>query len=87
MSHFYIKYAIHYQLCKIHDTNIWHSNNGQCHIWPCWLLSGEVIKGWDEGIMGKKIGSEFLLVVPPKLGYGGRKMGTIAPNSTLRFGA
>jgi FK506-binding nuclear protein len=49
------------------------------------LGAGEVIKGWDEGVAGMKVGGERLLIVPPPLGYGKRKMGDIPPNSTLRF--
>lgn len=47
---------------------------------------GEVIKGWDEGIVGMKVGGERLLTVPPKLGYGNRKSDGIPAGSTLRFG-
>ncbi|KAH9083500.1 hypothetical protein EDB83DRAFT_21197 [Lactarius deliciosus] len=49
------------------------------------LGAGEVIKGWDEGIAGMKVGGERLLIVPPSLAYGNRKMDGIPPNSTLRF--
>ncbi|KAI9509715.1 hypothetical protein F5148DRAFT_1185335 [Russula earlei] len=49
------------------------------------LGGGEVIKGWDEGIAGMKVGGERLLIVPPSLGYGARKMDGIPPNSILRF--
>ncbi|KAH9002071.1 hypothetical protein EDB86DRAFT_362471 [Lactarius hatsudake] len=49
------------------------------------LGAGEVIKGWDEGIAGMKVGGERLLIVPPSLAYGNRKTDGIPPNSTLRF--
>ncbi|KAI9463617.1 hypothetical protein BJY52DRAFT_1252626 [Lactarius psammicola] len=49
------------------------------------LGAGEVIKGWDEGIAGMKVGGERLVIVPPSLAYGNRKTGDIPPNSTLRF--
>jgi len=49
------------------------------------LGAGEVIKGWDEGVSGMKVGGERLLIIPPSLGYGKRKMSDIPANSTLRF--
>jgi FKBP-type peptidyl-prolyl cis-trans isomerase 2 len=45
-----------------------------------------LLQGWDEGVAGMKVGGERLLIVPPSLGYGKRKMGDIPSNSTLRFG-
>jgi len=49
------------------------------------LGAGEVIKGWDEGVAGMKVGGERLLIIPPTLGYGNKKMDGIPANSTLRF--
>ncbi|MCE5321723.1 FKBP-type peptidyl-prolyl cis-trans isomerase [bacterium] len=47
--------------------------------------SGQVIKGWDEGLQGMKKGGVRQLILPPALGYGSEDMGTIPPNSTLHF--
>jgi FKBP-type peptidyl-prolyl cis-trans isomerase len=47
--------------------------------------TGAVIKGWDQGLIGKTVGSRVELVIPPSLGYGNQQSGSIPPNSTLVF--
>jgi peptidylprolyl isomerase len=59
-------------------------NRGQPFDFP--LGAGKVIKGWDQGVAGMKVGGRRKLVIPPHLGYGDRGAGrSIRPGETLIF--
>ena len=51
------------------------------------LGAGNVIPGWDKGVVGMKVGGKRTLIIPPDMGYGadGTPDGTIPPNATLIF--
>jgi FKBP-type peptidyl-prolyl cis-trans isomerase FkpA len=84
------------QRVRVHYTG-WLYNNGQAgkkfdsskdrnDPFVFGLGGGQVIKGWDEGVAGMKVGGTGRLVIPPHLGYGVRGAGgAIPPNATLLF--
>ena len=57
------------------------------HVQPFEFALGarQVIAGWDQGVLGMKVGEKRKLVIAPELGYGASGAGTIPPNSTLVF--
>lgn len=59
-------------------------DRGQPFAFP--LGDGMVIRGWDEGVVGMKVGGQRTLIIPPEMGYGARGAGGVIPaNATLKF--
>jgi FKBP-type peptidyl-prolyl cis-trans isomerase len=66
----------------VFDASRNHGNDGFTFA----LGAGQVIKGWDEGVKGMKVGGKRKLTIPPEMAYGSRAIGNIIPaNSTLVF--
>jgi FKBP-type peptidyl-prolyl cis-trans isomerase FkpA len=79
------KVSVHYTGWLTNGTKFDSSKDrGNPFIFP--LGKGHVIKGWDEGVAGMKVGGKRKLTVPAALGYGSRGAGgVIPPNATLVF--
>jgi len=68
------------------DGTLFDSSYDKGRSFQCVIGTGRVIKGWDQGILGMKVGGKRKLSVPAELAYGERKMGNvIPPNSDLFF--
>jgi peptidylprolyl isomerase len=65
------------------DGNVFNAWTGNA--FTAQLGAGQVIKGWDQGLVGQRVGSRVVLVVPPDLGYGKKEQSGIPKNSTLVF--
>lgn len=68
------------------DGSVFDSSHERGKPFQCVIGTGRVIKGWDIGLMGMKVGGKRNLFVPAHLAYGERQMGAhIKPNSDLTF--
>jgi peptidylprolyl isomerase len=67
------------------DGTVFDSSYDRGQPFSCVIGTGRVIKGWDQGLMGMKVGGKRKLMVPAHLAYGERQMGKIPPNSDLVF--
>jgi FKBP-type peptidyl-prolyl cis-trans isomerase len=67
------------------DGKVFDSNPAPKAAFAFRLGAGRVIKGWDEGLVGMKVGGKRQLVIPPELAYGPNDYGPIPGNSVLVF--
>jgi FKBP-type peptidyl-prolyl cis-trans isomerase len=80
------KVEVHYTGWLAKDGKKFDSSKDRGKPFPFTLGEGEVIKGWDEGVVGMKVGGERKLMIPAKLGYGKRGFpGAIPPDADLIF--
>lgn len=70
---------------KLDDGKVFDSSVTRDEPFEFELGAGMVIAGWDQGLKDMCIGEKRTLIIPPKLGYGSRNMGSIPPNSRLTF--
>jgi peptidylprolyl isomerase len=84
------------QICRMHYTGWLYENGNRTRKFDSSLDrgqpfefvigTGQVIRGWDEGVASMKVGGKRTLIIPPDLGYGARGAGgVIPPNATLLF--
>jgi peptidylprolyl isomerase len=70
----------------LENGTVFDSSHERGKPFQCVIGTGRVIKGWDQGLMGMKVGGKCKLFVPANLAYGGRSVGPhIKPNSNLVF--
>jgi len=78
------KIQVHF-VGRLLDGGVFDSSRSRNAPFSFWVGEGQVIPGWDEGLLGMKEGESRQLVVPPALGYGADPKPGIPPNSTLVF--
>ncbi|SDS65508.1 peptidylprolyl isomerase [Halopseudomonas sabulinigri] len=76
--------TVHYT-GRLDDGSVFDSSHQRGKPFQCVIGTGRVIKGWDQGLMGMRVGGKRELYVPSHLAYGERSMGPIKAHSNLRF--
>ena len=77
--------SLHY-IGKLDDGTVFDSSHSRGEPFSFTLGAGQVIQGWEQGVLGMQIGEIRILNIPPELGYGERGAGrTIPPNANLTF--
>lgn len=69
----------------LRDGTIFDSSANHGEPFTFTIGTGQVIPGWDEGLMGLRVGARTELIIPPSLAYGDQEQGKIPANSTLYF--
>jgi len=76
---------VHY-VGRLEDGTVFDSSRSRNALFSFRLGEGRVIKGWEEGVNGMKVGGQRTLIIPPQLAYGRQGAGgVIPPNATLTF--
>jgi len=70
---------------QLEDGTVFDSSYDRGQPFQCVIGTKRVIQGWDQGLMGMKVGGKRKLFVPAHLGYGERQINKIPPNSNLIF--
>jgi FKBP-type peptidyl-prolyl cis-trans isomerase len=76
--------TVHY-VGTFQNGNVFDSSRARNQPFPFRVGAGQVIRGWDMGVPGMRVGGRRRLTVPPSLAYGSQGQGSIPPNSTLIF--
>lgn len=77
--------TVHY-VGRLPDGTVFDASEPRGQAFTFQLGAGQVIRGWDQGVAGMKVGGTRQLVIPPELGYGAQGAGdVIPPNATLVF--